>query len=226
MNVKANLEKMLKTNGASLVGFSDVTSVPAGSRADLPSAITIAVALDKDVVRTIQDAPTREYYEEYKRINALLDRLGILTADFLRNAGYMAKVLPTTDVKSNDVLVTDFPHKTGGVLSGLGWIGKCALLITRQYGSAVRLTTVFTDLLTDNSEPMKNLCGDCKECVSACPGNAIMGRNWSEGVDRSEIYDAFACQKAAHAQAAKIDVKNTICGVCMASCPWTKWYLK
>ena len=116
MYSKATLEKTLKKNGASLVGFSDVTSAAADKRFNLPSAVTILVALDKDVVRSIEGAPTRIYYEEYKRVNAMLDRLGAMCADWLRSAGYEAKALPTTEVKSNEQLVTDFPHKTGAIL--------------------------------------------------------------------------------------------------------------
>ena len=226
MSSRTTLEKMLKKNGASLVGFSDVTSVPAQNRAELPSAVTILVALRKDVVRSIEGAPTRIYYEEYKRVNAMLDKLGAMCADWLRDAGFEAKALPTTEVKSNEELTTDFPHKTGAIMSGLGWIGKCALLITKEYGSAIRLTTVFTDMPVQNGDMMVSLCGRCTQCTNACPGGAIMGKKWEFGMQRSELYDARACQAEAREQGAKIGVKNTICGVCIASCPWTKWYLR
>ena len=226
MKAKATLEKMLLNSGASKVGFSDVRSVAAKNRADLPVAVTILVALNKDVVRSIQGAPTRIYYEEYKRVNALLDRLGAKCADFLRDAGFAAKALPTTQAGIDKHLTTDFPHKSGAVLSGLGWIGKCALLITQEFGSAVRLTTVFTDMPVQNGAMMVSLCGRCTQCTQACPGGAITGKKWEYGMQRSELYDAVACQAAARAQGAKIGVKNTICGVCIASCPWTKWYLR
>jgi epoxyqueuosine reductase len=226
MNRMKALEKMLKSNGASLIGFSNVHSVPIETRAFLPSAVTIAVALDKEVVRSIQGAPTRIYYEEYKRVNELLDKLGAKCADYLKDAGYKAVALPTTEVKSNKALMTDFPHKTGAILSGMGWIGKCALLITKEFGSALRLTTVFTDMSVQNGEMMVSLCGRCTQCMDACPGNAVKGKKWEFGTPRRELYDAFACQAAARAQGEKIGVKNTVCGVCIASCPWTKWYLK
>jgi len=226
MYSKTSLEKKLKSSGASLVGFSDVTTVAADKRFNLPSAVTIVAALDKDVVRSIDDAPTYMYYEEYKRVNALLDNLGAMCADFLQRAGYKAKALPTTEVKSNEDLVTDFPHKTGAILSGLGWIGKCALLITKEFGSAVRLTTVFTNMPIKNGDAMVSLCGRCTQCMDACPAGAVKGKKWEYGMQREELYDAFVCRQAAYKQGEKIGVKNTICGVCVASCPWTKWYLK
>lgn len=222
---KFELKAMLENSGASLVGFSDISGVPADNREGLPCAVTIVCALDRDAIKSIHDAPTDAYYEEYNRKNALLDELGQKCADFLRRAGFKAEPLPTTEVGIDCNLETPFPHKTGAVLSGLGWIGKCALLITKQFGSAHRLTTVFTDMPCENSELMNNFCGSCNECVTACPGNALTGINFEHGMSRCEVYDAFACQKTAYEQAAKIGVKNTICGLCIASCPWTIKYV-
>lgn len=224
-NIKSALTAMLKNSGASLVGFSDISGVPADNRKGLPCAVTIVCALDKDAVGSIQDAPTDAYYEEYNRKNALLNELGQKCADYLKLNGFKAQTLPTTEVGIDCNLETPFPHKTGAVLSGLGWIGKCALLITKEFGSAHRLTTVFTDMPCENGELVENLCGSCTECVIACPGNALTGRNFEHGMSRSEIYDAFACQKTAYEQAAKIGVRNTICGICIASCPWTIKYV-
>ena len=224
-DIKTELTNMLKRNGASLVGFSDISCVEAEKRSELPSAVTIACALDKDAVNSIQGAPTQIYYDEYNRKNALLDELGLKCATLLSNVGYEASALPATEVGIDENLETAFPHKTGAVLSALGWIGKCALLITPQYGSAVRLTSVFTDLPCENGAAMKSRCGECIECVSNCPGTAMTGENWAQGAQRSDIYDAFACQKTAREEAAVIGIKNTICGICIASCPWTKNYI-
>lgn len=224
-DIKSALTVMLKAGGASLVGFSDISGVPAENRKGLPCAVTIACALGKEAVGSIQNAPTDAYYEEYNRKNALLNELGQKCADFLKQSGYKAEPLPTTEVGIDEKLSTLFPHKTGAVLSGLGWIGKSALLVTKEFGSAHRLTTVFTDLPCENGELMKSLCGSCSECVTACPGNALTGQNFKHGMNRSEVYDAFACQKAAFEQAAKIGVRNTICGLCIASCPWTIKYV-
>ncbi len=225
MSFKDELTKKLIESGASLIGFSDISGIEPQRRCGLPSAVTIACALDKDAVNSIQGAPTQIYYDEYNRKNALLDELGKRCADFLGENGYEAQALPTTEVGIDDNLETAFPHKTGAVLSALGWIGKCALLITPQYGSAVRLTSVFTSLPCENGEVMAERCGSCNECVDNCPGLAVTGENWSRGAQRSDIYDAFACQKTAREEAAVIGIKNTICGICIASCPWTIRYV-
>ena len=225
MDIKTKLTTMLKQHGASLVGFSDISGIEPQRRSGLTSAVTIACALDKEAVKGIKGAPTIDYYEEYKRKNELLDELGRRCADFLGENGYEAQALPATEVGIDENLETAFPHKTGAVLSALGWIGKCALLITPQYGSAVRLTSVFTSLPCENGEVMAERCGSCSECVDNCPGLAVTGENWSRGAQRSSIYDAFACQQAAREKAALIGIRNTICGICIASCPWTVRYV-
>jgi len=43
---------------------------------------------------------------------------------------------------------------------------KCALLITKRFGSAIRLTTVLTDATLNCDTPIDDsLCGDCMDCV-------------------------------------------------------------
>jgi epoxyqueuosine reductase QueG len=81
-------------------------------------------------------------------------------------------------------------------------------------------------MASEKAQLQKNMCGSCRECVDACPGHAVTGKSWYEGAQRKELFDAFACKKAALEKAAKIGVKNTICGVCIASCPWTIEYTK
>ena len=52
-------------------------------------------------------------------------------------------------------------------LSGMGWIGKCALLVNDSYGTAVRYITVLTDAavaVRDASQvlPLRLLHGLCR----------------------------------------------------------------
>jgi len=64
--------------------------------------------------------------------------------------------------------------KVWAAKSGLGWIGKNANLITRQYGSFVFIGELIIDLTLDYSGlPQKDLCGNCTKCVDACPTGAL-----------------------------------------------------
>jgi epoxyqueuosine reductase QueG len=61
--------------------------------------------------------------------------------------------------------------------SGLGWIGKNALLISPEHGPRVGLGTVLTDAVLEEDE-RKNVgeCPDaCRICIEKCPAQALDG---------------------------------------------------
>lgn len=68
------------------------------------------------------------------------------------------------------------PLKTLATISGLGWIGRCGLLVTKKYGNALRLGAILTDATFEYGKPMvKSLCGKCMECCTICPAQTITG---------------------------------------------------
>lgn len=125
--------------------------------------------------------------------------------------------------------MTDVPHKTIATLSGLGWIGKCVLLITEQYGPAIRLTLVLTDIpaeLDDNSIH-ESSCGECDICVDVYPGHAPKGRNWNRELFRDDFFDVDLFRDSANKLSKeRIGVDNTICGICIGSCKYTLSWLR
>jgi len=122
---------------------------------------------------------------------------------------------------------TLLPHKTVAIKAGLGWIGKCALLVTKKFGSAIRLTTVLTDAdLPVADSVQKSLCDDCLECVKFCPCGAPKGNSWQPGMAREDFFDANACYLQTRKWMKERDLNKHICGICIAVCPWTKKYVK
>jgi epoxyqueuosine reductase len=222
------LLSFLKSNGVSLIGFADLKEIPSETRDGFPIGISIAVALDPHVMSDVKDGPTTDYYAEYKRLNASLDNLGQKTEQYLVNKGHKAKVCPTTHEEDKTNLSAKLSHKTVATRAGLGWIGKCALLVTRKYGSAIRLTTVLTDAPLDVGKPInESLCAHCTRCVDACPAQALTGENWQAGMPRESLYNAFKCRDKARALALKsFGEPVSICGICIVACPWTQDYLK
>lgn len=221
------LERELRKSGAGIVGFADVTGLPADMTGGLPRAVSIAVPLDPAVVREIAQGPTPRYFAEYKRLNALLARLCDRAAAILRNAGHRADpVLATTEHFDPVTLSMRLQHKTVATRAGLGWIGKSALLITRPYGPAVRLASVLTDAELPAGAPIDaSSCGSCRCCVERCPARAIVGDNWEVGTPREAIYDAPTCRATAIRLSSEAGFEATICGICINACPWTQRYL-
>ncbi len=216
------LKALLQEEGASLVGFGDLTGL---SENGMDRTVAIAVRLPEETVAGIADGPTRDYFRQYHRINALLDHLAETAAGYLIQQGFRAVAQTTTAVVESVGYRTAMPHKTCATRAGLGWIGKSALLVTPEYGPAVRLTSVLTDAVFDHvAQPIDiSRCGACTRCRAACPVGAIRGALWQVGVPRENLVDVVQCRSAARRLAADLlGEKITLCGKCIQVCPYVR----
>lgn len=227
-NLTGYIKNQLLSHGADLVGVGNLSGLSSDIRHGLPVGICVAVKYPKDVIRGIADMPTKEYYNQYNQLNDKLDMLVVFGADVLKTRGFEA--LPQTRAYVGK-FETDYesllPHKTVATRAGLGWIGKSALLVTEEFGSMVRLSSILTDAPLETAKPIDHSkCGNCNACCDACPAGAISGKNWNIGVFRDEFFNAVACRKTARECAMSgLDVEITLCGKCIEVCPYTKRYL-
>ena len=242
--MKEEIEKLLLQNGAALVGFTDVKgmyskvdlSQPRSEDSetemyDIPHysrGISIVVAISPSIIAGIGERPTMDYYNAYHSENDKLDKLAVLCAEYIESLGYKAYPQTVTGTKEYGIFRTILPHKTVAINSGLGWIGKSALFVTEEFGSAVRLTSVLTDAPIDcENSAIEPKCGKCMICADACPGKAISGSLWSKEADRDDFFNAMACRLKAREIAAKmLDKKITLCGKCIEVCPYTRRYIE
>jgi len=228
VDLLGELRQTLLGQGAALVGVGSLLEIPREMREDLPRAVSIGVVYEPDIIRGIVKGPTAAYYDAYKDVNRKLDALSEIAADLLRARGYGSVRLISTDAGIDAAtLSTKLPHKTAATRAGLGWIGKCALLVTPQYGSALRLTTVLTDAPLPEGVPVDvSRCGDCTACVDACPGGAPSGTDWHVGMPRASFLDAHLCRRTARTTAkACTGIEDSVCGICIAACPYTRKYV-
>jgi ferredoxin len=63
--------------------------------------------------------------------------------------------------------------------AGLGWLGKNTLLLNEKLGSWFFLGVIFTTLelspsLARHEMPPADLCGNCRQCLDACPTGAFV----------------------------------------------------
>lgn len=107
--------------------------------------------------------------------------------------------------------------------SGLGWVGKNALLLTKQKGSFFFLAEIICDIELAPDHAVTDHCGSCRKCIDACPTDAIVD-------DR--IINASKCISYA-----TIELKNAIpdsfkgkmedwmfgCDICQDVCPWNRF---
>lgn len=217
------LRALLTASGADLVGFSCLKEELPEELKKYPYAITIARKLATAVTDTIQGAPTMIYFQHYRMTNTKLDLIALDAISFIEKQGFLALPIAasqsTPDEKEEYKGV--FPHKTGAVKSGLGFIGKSGVLITEEYGSFVRLATVLTDMpLEPSGEVHYSKCGACTICRDACPGHAITGEEYVPGHPRKEIFDAKKCSD--HMKTYKHIGRGAVCGICMSVCPYNK----
>lgn len=224
------LKQELSGQGASLVGFAYLGDIAAEKRQGFEYGLSIAVALRPEIVNGIGNGPTREYYDETGRINKLLDSLADRAAGIIEENGFKALAKTRANVKSNynsEKHSALLPHKTVATRAGLGWIGKCALLVTEEFGSAVRISSVLTDAPLEAALPVnESSCGSCSSCVRNCPGQALSGDIWSVEKERDSFYDFLACRKNTVERTWRVARGGTQCGLCVLVCPRTRNYIK
>jgi epoxyqueuosine reductase QueG len=222
-----DLRHLLLSHGAVRVGVADLTLVPPADRHHLPRGVSFAVPLEPHIVEGLAEGPTPEYAREYARANRKLNELADLGAAELTRRGHRAiGMLPTMAGAEINLNPDHLPHKTVARLAGLGWIGKCALLVTEEYGSAVRLGTVLTDAPLPVDRPVdQSRCGECMSCTDHCPAEAVRGTMWKLGLPRHTYYDARACYEHIKTMRHQRGLSAHICGVCILKCPWTQRYL-
>lgn len=216
-----HLKAVATEKGASLVGFSDISSHQPLGHESLTSAITIAIRLSDAIMEQLIDAPTHAYFHQYRTANAFLDHIAFYVALELQKAGYRTlQIAASQTINANGWNYKGlFPHRTAAVLSGIGWIGKNNSLITPEFGPRVRLATVLTNAnLVHSADLAESQCGSCTRCIEACPSKALTGNSWRKDGVREDLVDPKICSEFMHAKFQHIG-RGVICGLCLSACP-------
>ncbi|MDR2573735.1 MAG: epoxyqueuosine reductase [Desulfovibrio sp.] len=214
----------LLTGGADTVrcGFADMRR-HRDRPGDLPFALSLMVRMDDGIMDSIANGPTRPYFEEYTRVNRLIDDLGASVVGRIEGLGYRARQVPASATANREKLTASFSHKQAATQAGLGWIGRNCQLVSREFGPRIRLGTVFTDLppvAAAGAAITKSFCGKCDICVKSCPAGALSGKSWSPGMLREELFDAVVCNTWKNRQFAHLaDGSKGLCGICVSRCP-------
>lgn len=224
--VQEMLVEYLSYLGVSLVGFADLNDIDTTLFNNMKYGISIGIAINPNIINEISEKPTEEYYEEFIRLNTKLDTITKLGVKHIISMGYNAIGQTSTYETRNDNLTTVLSHKTVATKAGLGWIGKNTLLTTTKYGSAIRLSSIITDMDLETATPItESKCGLCNKCVEICPGSVLTGSNWNINSKREDLINPFKCRDVASSNSKKLlGIEMPLCGKCMAVCPFTKQY--
>ncbi|MDR1558791.1 MAG: epoxyqueuosine reductase [Clostridiales bacterium] len=178
------------------------------------SVIVLAVQIFPPMIET---TPSIVYAELYNTANRLLDETAYRLANFLNAQGQRAIFFPRDGYGDISVLVDTptaaFSHVLAGKYAGLGTVGANHTLLTKEYGSRVRLVSVITDAeLPPDPVLYTELCANCGLCRARCPIGAFSERNGELIADM----DKRKC--AEHHQRLKNEYRFP-CGVCVMVCP-------
>lgn len=217
------LTEWMQAHGIALWGAADLRGFftpldEAGQR--FPVALSWAVPINPAIMASIRKGPNQNYADAYARANERIDGLSDALAAEIKSRGFQSKALAASHRSDAVHIKGEFPHKTAATRAGLGWIGRHCQLITRPFGSWVRLGTVFTNMRLPCGPPVvRSFCGRCMRCVEACPAKALTGTSWHTDVRREMILDVQACDRWKKEHYYEYHQGHN-CGICSAVCPF------
>jgi len=193
------------------VGRGLMSGATVGTSIDLPHphAISIALGIERDMVRTGPVLPEIiAVVRTYQRLALISTTLAL----YMRFLGYSARAHNLWNYR---VLCSPI-----AVEAGVGELSRSGLVINRDLGNCFKLATVTTDLPLTHDRPVdlgvRDFCEECKICADNCPAGAISRRD--PKVIRGVLKWSINSQACYH-YATKT---GTDCGLCMAVCPWNK----
>ena len=122
-------------------------------------------------------------------------------------------------VDSAPVLERDWARR-----SGLGWIGKHTLLLSKQKGSYFFLAELIIDLELDHDHPVSDHCGTCTKCIDACPTDAISPTGYILDASKCISYLTIELRDEIPSEFRdQMDGWMYGCDICQDVCPWNRF---
>jgi len=209
----------LKDSGKDVV-FEDV-DIPAvtDEKMVIPKkmkwVISVAIQMDLDLITRVPTAVGAGASSlGYSHCAFVVSTL----AEFIRGLGYQA--IPSVNDTGQSVPFA--------IDAGIGEMSRTNRVITPEFGPAVRLAKVFTDMPLVYDKPIDfgvvEFCKRCKKCAEACPSGALSMSDepdfeikgpWNNPGHKAWFDDSYKC----YSYWQEI---TTGCSICFAVCPYTK----
>ncbi len=181
---------------------------------DVKHAVVMAIEMDIELLHNsptpLCEATTGLGYSKMVFLSASL-------AEFIRGLGYTA--IPC----ANDTALS-IPL---AVSSGLGQLGRSGLLITPEFGPAVRICKVLTNMPLQKDKPVEfgvtQFCQNCRRCAESCPTEAIsFGERTKEATTISNNAGVLKWPINPEKCLASWRKNGFSCSNCIAVCPFNK----
>lgn len=206
----------LNSRGINFIKVIDISMLSERENRGYSIAILIGIVLSSDYISRLSKENKLDY-SEFGQKEDCVGALAEWTANFIISRGYKAFAQCDRNLIhgffEETTKTSSLPHKKIAMLSGLGWIGKNNLLVTKEYGSAFCMCSVLTNapLPTENRAIIMPKCGECTVCKDICPTSVIHGTTWEPDMNRDLIVDVYHCVS---------------CLKCLVNCPWTQKYME
>ncbi len=170
--------------------------------------VVFGFGMDPDLVRTAPYSPCDiEVYHQY----AMAVVVSVEMAYIMASMGYGAKA---HHLRGQDILLVP-----AAVDAGLGELARCGSLITRRFGTRIRLGAITTDapLIVDTPANIggTEFCRKCGKCAQQCPLGAIpfgdrktVNGSLRWAIDPEKCYEYWT-------------KSGTHCSLCLSCCPWS-----
>lgn len=107
--------------------------------------------------------------------------------------------------------------------SGLGWVGKHSLLLSKGSGSYFFIGALIVDIELEPDGPTTDHCGSCTACIDACPTSAIVAPTV---VDSNKCISYLTIEyKGALPSEYQEKMEDWVygCDICQDVCPWNRF---
>lgn len=113
--------------------------------------------------------------------------------------------------------------KAWAAKSGLGWVGKHTLLLSKKTGSFYCVAELIIDLDLEYDTPVTDHCGTCTACIDACPTDAIYEPYKVDGSKCISYYTIELKNEIPISERGKFDDWMFGCDICQDVCPWNRF---
>lgn len=114
-------------------------------------------------------------------------------------------------------------EKSFAAKAGTGWIGRNSLLINEKLGSWFFLAELIIDREYEPDPPVSEKCGECRECIKACPTGAIRE---DRTIDADKCISYWTIEEKEFSTHSKKATEYHPfaygCDICQEVCPWNR----